>query len=162
VSISSLSSLTAALTSSITPAAGNTVKNSAAANSAAGAAPTASGSGVTNYDFTNITPAQLGSDTQKLVQSGQLSLSQAALLRISSEPLALVGPQGQIVPFTAAQKATLDNTPINALQMVNNQISALQQTGEANNPASNYKEWTGILSTLQSLQGTPESVNTVA
>lgn len=25
-----------------------------------------------------------------------------------------------------------------------------------------YKEWTGILSTLQSLQGTPESVNTVA
>ena len=38
VSISSLSSLTAALTSSITPAAANTVKNSAAANSAAGAA----------------------------------------------------------------------------------------------------------------------------
>jgi len=162
VSISSLSSLTAALTSSITPAAGSTVKNSTAANSAASAAPTASGSGVTNYDFTNITPAQLDSDTQKLVQSGQLTLGQAALLQISSEPLGLVGPQGQFVPFTAAQKATLDNTPINALQMVQNQVSELQQTGETNDPGSNYKEWTGILSTLQSLQGTPESVNTVA
>ena len=100
------------------------------------------------------TPAQLGSDTQKLVQSGQRSLKQAALLRISSEPLALVGPQGQIVPFTASQKATLDNTPINALQIVKTQISALQRTGEANNPESNYKDWTGILSALQSLQGT--------
>ena len=162
MSISSISNLTATLASSITPTAGSSVKNSTAANSAAGAAPTASGSGVANYDFTNITPAQLDSDTQRLVQTGQLSLKQAALLRIGSEPLALMGPQGQIVPFTAAQKATLDNTPINALQMVNNQISALQQTGEANNPASNYKDWTGILSTLQSLQGTPESVNTVA
>jgi hypothetical protein len=92
----------------------------------------------------------------------QLSLKQAALLRISSEPLGLVGPQGQFVPFTAAQKATLDNTPINALQIVKNQISELQQTGEANNPDFDYKDWTGILSTLQSLQGTPESVNTVA
>jgi hypothetical protein len=117
---------------------------------------------VTNYDFTNITPAQLDSDTEKLVQSGQLSLGQAALLRISSEPLGLVGPQGQFVPFTAAQKATLDNTPINALQMVEKQVSWLQQSGQANDPGSNYKAWTGILSTLQSLQGTPESVNTVA
>ena len=65
-----------------------------------------------------------------------------------------MGPQGQIVPFTASQKATLDNTPINALQIVKTQISALQRTGEANNPESNYKDWTGILSALQSLQGT--------
>lgn len=162
MSISSLSSLTAALTSSISPAAGNTVKNSTPADSAAGTAPTASGSGVTNYNFTNITPAQLDSVTQKLVQSGQLTLGQAALLQISSEPLGLVGPQGQFVPFTAAQKATLDNTPINALQVVQNQVSWLQQTGAANDPQYNYKDWTGILSTLQSLQGTPESVNTVA
>jgi hypothetical protein len=162
VSISSLSSLTAVLTSLITPPAGSTVKNSTAANSAASTAPTASGSGVTNYDFTNITPAQLSSVTQKLVQSGQLSLGQEALLQLSSEPLGLVGPQGQFVPFTAAQKATLDNTPINAIQIAKDQISELQQTGEANDPEFAYKDWTGILSTLQSLQGTPESVNIVA
>jgi len=115
-----------------------------------------------HYNFTNITPAQLDSVTQKLVQSGQLTLGQAALLQISAEPLGLVGSQGQFVPFTAAQKATLDNTPINALQEVQNQVSWLQQTGQANDPGSNFKAWTGILSTLQSLQGTPESVNTVA
>jgi hypothetical protein len=149
-------------TSSSAPAAGSAINNSTAINSAAGAAPATSSSGVTNYNFTNITPAQLRSVTQKLVQSGQLSLRQEALLQISSEPLGLVGPQGQFVPFTAAQKATLDNTPVNAIQIAKGQISELQQTGEANDPKYGYKEWTGILSTLQSLQGTPESVRTVA
>lgn len=99
---------------------------------------------------------------QKLVQSGQLSLKQAALLQLSSEPLGLVGPQGQFVPFTAAQKATLDNTPINAIQITQDQISGLQSRGETGDPEYGYKTWEGILSTLQSLQGTPESVNTVA
>jgi hypothetical protein len=92
-----------------------------------------------------------------LLETGKTSPDTTA-----SEPLGLVGPQGQFVPFTAAQKATLDNTPINAIQIAKDQISELQQTGEANDPEFAYKDWTGILSTLQSLQGTPESVNIVA
>jgi hypothetical protein len=163
MSISNLSSLTGVLTPLITNHTNSTVKNSTAANSAAPAASTTSSNGVVrNYDFTNITPAQLGNVTEKLVQSGQLSVKQAALLRISSEPLGTLGPQGQFEHFSAAQQATLDSTPINAVQAVQSQISQLQSRGKVNDPAYGFKDLTNLLTTLQNLQGTPEGVNIAA
>jgi hypothetical protein len=101
------------------------------------------------------------SDTSSVAPAAGSAVNNSAAASSAAGASPTTSGKGQFVPFSAAQKATVDNTPINAIQLAKGANSEFRQSGEASDPNFGYKEWTGILSTLQSLQGTPESVNAV-
>jgi hypothetical protein len=129
--------------------------------SATGASATTSANSVGTYDFTNMTPNQMQSAAQALVKSGKITSSQGIFMQLMGKPLGTMD-DGQFKPLTAAQQASFDNTPVNYMQIVQGNMQALQQSGEANDPKSMYADDQAILSAMQQAQGSVSSVNITA
>ncbi len=116
---------------------------SASADSAnANAGP--AGTGVSNYDFTNMTPDALKTTVNDLVKSGKLSLK-------DSSPLVTIagfggGDANKPIDVVAALKAGI----------------AFKQQAQAGQPDAGIEQWQNALAALQGLQGTASGVDTYA
>jgi hypothetical protein len=137
-------------TSALNPSAANTASTSQG------------GSGVSTYDFTNLTPKQLDSIIPGLVKSGKIDAQQALQLSLVGAPIGNVGPNGGFVPLSSAQKAAYANQPVNYIQNISSQLAYLQQSGYASNPQYGYAALQTLGATLQNLQGTTSGVNVTA
>ncbi len=100
--------------------------------------------GVSSYDFTSMTPAELQSTVNGLVKSGKLSLK-------DSSPL-----------LTIAGFSSGVGKPVDVLSALQAGIDYKQQTGQASDPASGIENWQNALATLRTLQGTTSGVDTYA
>jgi hypothetical protein len=109
---------------------------------------TSTSPGTGTDDFTDITPDQLRGVTHTLFQSGKINSQQVDLLNLYSV-VANVGPDGRIVPLSASQRAIFDNTPINLIQTIKNELTNIQQSGEAANPQFGYAALQGLLAIFQ-------------
>ncbi|MBI1202893.1 MAG: hypothetical protein GC182_10310 [Rhodopseudomonas sp.] len=109
-----------------------------------------------------MTPNQMKSVAATLAGSGKLDLNQLLELQTVGMPLGKVGPDGQFMPLTDAERTQFANTPVNYIEKLQGAVDYLKQTGGAANSKSGYADWTGLLTTLQSLQGTPSGVNITA
>jgi hypothetical protein len=116
------------------------------------------GSGVSTYDFTNLTPNQLQSIIPGLVKSGKIDTQQAIQLSLVGQ----FGPNGEFLPLSGAEKAGSSNEPVNYIQNIHSQLAYLQQSGYASNPQYGYAALQTLGTTLQNLQGTRSGVNVTA
>jgi hypothetical protein len=105
------------------------------------------GSGVSSYDFTSMTPKELQSTINNLVKSGKLSLKD------SSPLVTIAGFAGQ---------AGKSDQPIDVFSALKAGIDFKEQTGQAQQPSSGIEYWNNALAALQGLQGTPSGVDTYA
>jgi hypothetical protein len=105
------------------------------------------GSGVSSYDFTSMTPKELQSTINNLVKSGKLSLKD------SSPLVTIAGFAGQ---------AGKSDQPIDVFSTLKAGIDFKEQTGQAQQPNSGIEYWNNALAALQGLQGTPSGVDTYA
>jgi hypothetical protein len=114
---------------------------------------TNSGTGVSSYDFSNMTPSQLQSTVNDLVKSGKLSLK-------DSSPLLTIAGFSNRGNVDGASSAGADK-PIDVLSALQAGISYKQQN-QVGTGNSGIENWTNALATLQSLQGTTSGVDTYA
>jgi hypothetical protein len=105
------------------------------------------GSGVSSYDFTSITPKELQSTINNLVKSGKLSLK-------DSSPLVTIARFGD--------QAGKSDQQIDVFSALKAGIAFKEQSGQAQQPNSGIQYWNNALSALQGLQGTPSGVDTYA
>jgi hypothetical protein len=125
------------------------------------ASATTSANSVGTFDFTNMTPDQMQSAAQALVKSGKITSSQGVMMQLMGKPLGTMD-DGQFRLLTPAQQQSFDNTPVNYMQIVQGNMAALRQSGEASDPKSMYADDQAILSAMQQLQGSVSSVNITA
>jgi hypothetical protein len=74
------------------------------------------------YDFTSMTPSQMQTTAQNLFQSGDIDLTQAFKLQTIGLPLGTMGPDGTVVPLSSAQHAAYGNTPVNYIQLAQDNV----------------------------------------
>lgn len=154
--ISGLNALYQATATRRAATATQTTGSEANASTAAGTS-----EGVSSYDFTKMTRNEMKDFSQKLFKSGQISLDELGALQLSG-PVGKAGANGQFVPFTAAERAQIDNQPMDYMQMANDAISGIESRGEASDPKSGYQTWQSVRSLLQNWQGQASAVNITA
>jgi hypothetical protein len=131
--------------------AGDTMKSSLDARGNAA-------SGVTTYDFSQMPRSQMQGVAQGLYKSGQIDLTQLFMLQ-QAGPIGKVAPNGEFVPFTAAERADIDSRPVNYLDIVQGAIAGIESRGEAADSKSDYSNWKHILATLRANQGSVSGVD---
>jgi hypothetical protein len=134
--------------------AGDTMKSSSDARANAA-------SGVTTYDFSQMSRSQMQGVAQGLYKSGQIDLTQLFMLQ-QAGPIGKVGPNGEFIPFTATERADIDSRPVNYPQLVQRAIAGIESRGEATDPKSGYNDWKHILATLRANQGSVSGVDVSA
>ena len=97
----------------------------------------------------------MASAAQALVASGKITSSQGILMRLSGMPLGTLD-NGKFEPLTAAQKQSYGNTPVNYIQLFQNNMEGLPQSDP------NYANDQAILSAMEGAQGSVSSVNITA
>lgn len=118
-------------------------------------------SGVKTYDFTSMSRAQMRSVSDTLYKSGQITFDQMTDLQMAG-PLGKAGPNGEFIPFTAEERAAVDQEPMNYQQIANNAVSNIESSGRQTDPTSGYQDWIKIRSLLQNLQGSVSGINVSA
>lgn len=103
-------------------------------------------------DYTRMTPNDMKTAAKKLFDEGKIDLHQLGMLQMAG-PLGKVGPNGQFVPFTPAEQARIDSTPVNYIQLTRNAIAGIESRGEASNPTSGYRDWKFLNTLLTQQQG---------
>lgn len=103
-------------------------------------------------DFTRMTPNDMKTAAKKLFDDGKIDLHQLGMLQMAG-PLGKVGPNGQFIPFTPAEKAQIDNTPVNYIQMTKDAIAGIESRGQASSPTSGYRDWKALNALLTQQQG---------
>jgi hypothetical protein len=131
--------------------AGNAVKSSSDARANVA-------NGVTTFDFSQMSRSQMQGVAQGLYKSGQIDLTQLFMLQ-QAGPIGKVGPNGAFVPFTAAERADIDRSPVNYLDVVQGAIAGIESRGGATDPKSGYNDWQHILATLRANQGSVSGVD---
>lgn len=154
--ISGLNTLYQTAASRRTTNATQTTASQSGAGTTAGA-----GEGVSSYDFTNMTRSEMKGFSDKLYKSGAISFDEMTVLQLSG-PLGKVGPNGEFVPFTAAERQQVDNQPMNYLKTADDAISGIESRGGASDPKSGYQTWLSVRSLLQGWQGQTSAVNITA
>jgi hypothetical protein len=101
------------------------------------------------YDFTHMTRSEMYDVSGSMWKAGTITLDQMAMLQLAG-PLGKVGPNGEFVPFTAAERAAVDAEPRDYLAIARGAIEDIERRGNANDPTSGYVNWKQILSTLTS------------
>jgi hypothetical protein len=109
-------------------------------------------------DLSNMTPNQMQGIAKDLWKSGKIDLTQLLMLQTAGMPLGRVGPQGEFIHLTEAERESFGSQPVNYPQIVQNALDYLEQSGRAADPTSGYKSWQGIQSALEQLSG----INTYA
>ena len=115
-------------------------------------------SGVTTSDFSHMSRSQMQGVAQSLYKSGQIDLTQLGMLQLAG-PIGKVGPNGEFVPFTAAERADIDSRPVNYLNLAQGAIAGIESRGQATDPKSGYSDWKHILATLRANQGAVSGVD---
>jgi hypothetical protein len=115
-------------------------------------------SGVTTYDFSQMSRSQMQGVAQGLYKSGQIDLAQLGMLQ-QAGPIGKVGPNGEFVPFTAAERADIDSRPVNYLHLLQGAIAGIESRGEATDPRSGCNDWKHILAALRANQGSVSGVD---
>lgn len=139
---------TALRTPSFTP---KTPGPSAAPNGAAFADALTKAAGL-DRNYASMTPNQMKSAAKTLFDQGKIDLHQMGMLQMAG-PLGKVGPNGQFVPFTPAEQARIDNTPVNYIQLTKDAIAGIESRGEAANRTSGYRDWKHLSTVLTQQQG---------
>jgi hypothetical protein len=113
------------------------------------------GGGVSMYDFTNMSPAQMQDTINGLIRSGKMSLDDSSSL-VSMIPTGLTyaGPGAP----SAASLDSVRNTPMDFLARLQAGIDGARSRGDA----QNAEHFARTLNVLQSLQGTPSGVDVIA
>jgi len=109
-------------------------------------------------DLTNMTPNQMQGIAKDLWKSGKIDLTQLLMLQTAGMPLGKVGPNGEFVQLTEADREAFGSQPVNYFKITQGAMDYLQQSGRANDPTSGYKNWQGIQAALEQLSG----INTLA
>ncbi|MHB1099316.1 MAG: hypothetical protein ACYCZR_07145 [Burkholderiales bacterium] len=135
---------------------GNTTANSAAKVTISAAARQLAAPDV-SYDFTNMTPHQMKSVAQNLCKAGKIDPVQLFELENAGMPLGRMGRHGELVPLSTDEKARYANMPVNYVQTIQNVIQFMETSGEVAYPKSTTKEWQGLLSLMQEMQGQPST-----
>jgi hypothetical protein len=139
----------------LTQAPSATQASQPASNPYASTTNASSSGSVSTYDFTSMTPNQMKSAVQSLAGSGQITSSQAIQMQLAGMPLG-TDVNGQFEPLTAAQQQAAANTPVNYMQLFQNNMSALQPG------SSGYDDDQSILAAMSSAQGGVSSVDVTA
>lgn len=132
----------------------NTAPASGTSSASAGTPDQAAG-GVSTYDFTNMSPAQMQDTMNSLIRSGKMSFDDSSSL-VGMIPTALAWAGGGTP--SAAQLSSARNTPMDFLATLKAGIAGAQSRGDTHNAET----LTRTLQVLQSLQGTPSGVDIVA
>lgn len=127
--------------------ASSATRTSAAPAASVTADANTTGTGVTSYDFTSMTPGELRTTVNDLVKSGKLSLK-------DSSPLVTIAGFGGTSPGRAGK-------PIDVLAALKAGI-AYKQQNQADQPDAGLDHWKNALAALQGLQGTTSGVDTYA
>jgi hypothetical protein len=120
----------------------------------AGEADRAAG-GISTYDFTNVSPAQMQQTINGLIRSGKMSFDDSSSL-VGMIPTALAWAGGGMP--SAAQLDSARNTPINFLATLQAGIAGAQSRGDTHNAET----LTRAFEVLRSLQGTLSGIDIVA
>jgi hypothetical protein len=105
------------------------------------------------YDFTRMTPGEMGDAASRFYESGEIDLTQLFMLQNAGVPLGKVGANGEFVPLTAAERESFRNTPVDFIQTAKDALAGIESQGRAAEPTSGYQGWKDILALLQSRQG---------
>jgi hypothetical protein len=100
-------------------------------------------------DFRSMTPRQMHGVANALHAAGKIDATQLLMLQTAGMPIGKMGPSGEYIPLSDAEKASYGNRPVNYLQTITDAIAHLEQTGAAYDPKSGYEAWKGILLALQ-------------
>ena len=125
------------------------------------ASSSASTNSVGTFDFTDMTPNQMKSTAQSLSASGKIDSKQAMRLQLMGMPLGKM-VDGKFQPLTSAERDSYANTPVNYMQLIQSNMTFLQQNGMAGDPKSGYADDQTILSAMRGAQGSVSSVNITA
>jgi hypothetical protein len=120
----------------------------------AGEADRAAG-GVSTYDFTNMSPAQMQQTINGLIRSGKMSFDDSSSL-VGMIPTALAWAGGGTP--SAVELDSARNTPIDFLATLQAGIAGAQSRGDTHNAET----LTRAFEVLRSLQGTLSGVDIVA
>lgn len=112
-------------------------------------------------DFTHMTGNQMQSAAAELYEAGTIDLTQLGMLQMAG-PLGKVGPNGEFVLFTPAERDNIRNQPVDYLQLTQDAIAGIESRGDATDPQSGYADWKQILSALQTNQNSISGVDVQA
>lgn len=133
-------------------AAGTAAATAASATATPAVADAGTATGTTTYDFTHMSRNEMKDAASALYASGQIDSKQLLMLQMAG-PLGKVGPNGEFVPFTDAERAQIDSQPVNYLDLVQGALAGIESRGQTADPTSGYSDWQQILAALQSNQG---------
>lgn len=103
--------------------------------------------------FTQMTPNQMRSLAREWYGQGKIDPVQLFELENAGVPLGRMGENGEFIPLSETEKNRYANTPVNYLQIANNAVRFLEDSGKRADPTSTIQEWKGILALLQGMQG---------
>lgn len=110
--------------------------------------------GVSTYDFTSMSPAQMRSTVNDLIRSGKMSLDESSgLVGIMSPPAMRWAGNG--TPPSAEEFNRIDNQPIDAMAALRGGIAGAQLRGDTKSAEALGQ----TLDALQRLQGGTASVD---
>jgi len=96
-----------------------------------------------------------------LSASGKIDSKQGIRMELIGMPLGKL-VNGKFQPLTSAERDSYANTPVNYMQLIQSNMTFLQQNGLAGDPKSGYADDQAILSAMQGAQGSVSSVNITA
>lgn len=99
-------------------------------------------------DYTNISRADMKAASNDLWKAGKIDLQELGMLQLAG-PLGKVGPNGEFIPFTAAERAELDRQPVDYVSVAERAIAEIDYRHAAGDARSGYEKWKHILETLQ-------------
>ena len=97
---------------------------------------------------TNISRAGMNAVSNDLWTAGKIDLQELGMLQLAG-PLGKVGPNGEFIPFTAAERAELDRQPVDYVSVAERAIAEIDYRHAAGDARSGYEKWKHILETLQ-------------
>jgi hypothetical protein len=104
------------------------------------------------YDFTNMSPNAMKSVGNEMFKQGKIDIDQLFQLENAGVPLGKLGPNGQFVALTPAEREDYMSKPVNYVKYTADRISFLEQTGYANDSKSGYEMLTSLLGKLKGSQ----------
>ncbi|MEE3626790.1 hypothetical protein UCD39_22900 [Nitrospirillum sp. BR 11752] len=99
-------------------------------------------------DYHHMTRKQMIAASKELAKAGKIDLTEMGMLQMAG-PIGKVGPNGEFVPFTAAERAQIDNRPVDYVDTAQQAIRGLESQGRSSDPTSGYQGWKHILLALQ-------------
>lgn len=117
--------------------------------------------GVTTADFSHMSRNQMQKVAKQMYDSGAISADEMFSVTLMG-PLGKAGPNGEFIPFTEAERAAIDNQPMDYHQMISDTISGIERQGRVADPTSGYQNYLNLRSAMQQWQGRTSGINVTA